>query len=76
MAAMGMPVSRAKLDELRQHNIILFQPVVLQFNVVIALTEEVAIPQALQPWRARNRRARMACGTSPARQADRQMRPS
>ena len=38
----GLP---CQLDELRQHNVILFQPVILQFNVVIALTKEVAIPQ-------------------------------
>ena len=38
----GLP---CQLDELGQHDVILFQPVILQFNVVIALTKEVAIPQ-------------------------------
>ena len=42
MGDAGLP---CQLDELGQHNVILFQPVILQFNVVIALTKEVAIPQ-------------------------------
>ena len=34
-----------QLDELRQNDVVFFEAVVLQFNIVIALAEEVAVPQ-------------------------------
>ena len=38
----GLP---CKLDELRQHSIILFQTMVLKLDIIVFLTEEVSIPQ-------------------------------
>ena len=34
-----------KLDELRQNDVVLFQSVILQLNVIVALAEQVAVPQ-------------------------------
>ena len=38
----GLP---CQLDELRQHRVVLFQTVILQFDVVVSLPKEVPIPQ-------------------------------
>ena len=48
----GLP---RQLDELGQNDSILFQAVVLQLNVVIALAEQVPIPQRCWLWPARSR---------------------
>ena len=34
-----------QLDELRQNDVVLFQPMVLQFDVIIAFSEQIPIPQ-------------------------------